>query len=505
MSTTDTINGVTGGTNNYNYDILNRVIDITQTGTGISNKRVEFGYNALGQFTAIDRYRDTTGSNLVVGTSYAYDELNRLTNLTHNNGTTDVAFYDFTYDASSRITQISNVDGITDHTYDDRSQLTGADYSDNALDDEQYTYDANGNRIDSNIHGNGYITGEGNRLLSDGTYNYEYDNEGNLIRQTNIATGEIQELEWDYRDRLVAIIDKDAAGNETQRAEFTYDAFNRRISKAVDTNPQDANDAVVTHFVYDREDVLLDFVDADGVSGINEPQLVQRYLHGPGIDRVLAQENASGDVIWHLTDHLGTVRDLVDNTGTVVNHLTYDSFGRVIAETDASVNTRYLYTGREFDRETGLYYYRARYYDPAVGRFISEDPIGFAGADSNLYGYVLNDPIAFSDPSGLLRVGTERFGCALVGLGGLILAESSTVASVLTALAFGGIFVPAAVITIAAGAGLTVLCVGASNLDDILEDASDIFEDISDIFEEDPDDEGVCSPMRITLPPVEIN
>ena len=71
---------------------------------------------------------------------------------------------------------------------------------------------------------------------------------------------------------------------------------------------------------------------------------------------MLAQENAVGEVIWHLSDHLGTIRDLVNGNGEVINHLTYDSFGNVISETDNTVDTRYLYTGREFDEETDLYY-----------------------------------------------------------------------------------------------------------------------------------------------------
>ena len=402
LSVADTINGVASGTNSYSYDALNRLTQLTQSGNGVSDKRVDFGYNAIGQFNTINRYSDLGGTQLVTGTNYSYDALNRLSNLTHNNGTADIAFYNFGYNADSLITQITDIDGVTDYTYDSRDQLIGADHSDDNNPDESYTYDANGNRISSSIHGEGYVTGDGNRLLSDGTYNYEYDNEGNLIRRTEIATGAVRELEWDYRNRLVAVIEKDAGGNETQRVEYTYDAFNRRISKAVDTNPQDAVGGEVTHFVYDGEDVLLEFVDEDGVSGANEPVLDKRYLHGPAVDQVLAQEDASGNVQWHLADHLGTIRDLVDNSGTVVNHLTYDSFGNVVAETNPAINTRYMFTGREFDQETGLHYYRARYYNSSTGRFLSEDPIGFEAEDFNTYRYVLNAPVIYTDPEGLI-------------------------------------------------------------------------------------------------------
>ena len=104
----------------------------------------------------------------------------------------------------------------------------------------------------------------GNRQLSDGTFNYQYDNEGNLIRRTDIATGGFREFTWDQRNRLIAVVDKGSTGTPTQEVTFSYDAFDRRISKAVDTTPQDATDAAITHFIYDREDVILDFVDEDG-------------------------------------------------------------------------------------------------------------------------------------------------------------------------------------------------------------------------------------------------
>jgi RHS repeat-associated protein len=402
ISMADTINGVTGGTNAYSYDALNRLGQLTQSGNNISDKRVNFAYNVLGQYTSVDRYSDLTGTQLVNRTNYSYDNLNRLTSLGHSNGTDNVAFYNYVYDAASRITQITDVDGVTDYTYDNRSQLTGANHGDSNNPDESYTYDANGNRTNSSVHGDGYQTGTGNRLTSDGTYNYEYDNEGNLSKQTEIATGKVQELTWDYRNRLVAIVDKDAAGNETQRVEFTYDALNRRIAKAVDTNPQDTTAAIVTQFVYDGEDVLLEFVDSDGVAGANQPVLTQRYWHGAGVDQVLAQESA-GNVVWQLTDHLGTVRDLVNNSGAVVNHFVYDSYGQVISETNPAVGTRYLFTGREFDQEIGLYYYRARYYDATNGRFISLDPINIGSGTVNLYSYVGGNPISFVDMFGNKR------------------------------------------------------------------------------------------------------
>jgi RHS repeat-associated protein len=111
-------------------------------------------------------------------------------------------------------------------------------------------------------------------------------------------------------------------------------------------------------------------------------------------------EESDTQVRWFLADHQGTVKDVVDNAGTVIDHITYDSFGRIVSQTN-SIELRFAYTGREWDGETGQYYYRARYYNHADGRFISEDPIGFSGGDSNLIRYVGNSATNFIDPNGL--------------------------------------------------------------------------------------------------------
>jgi RHS repeat-associated protein len=121
-------------------------------------------------------------------------------------------------------------------------------------------------------------------------------------------------------------------------------------------------------------------------------------LNGPGIDNKLRQ-TTGGTASYVIADHLGTTRALADASGSVSSGLGYDSYGNL---TTGAASTRYTYTGREFDAETGLMYYRARWYDPQQGRFLSEDPIQFDGG-LNWYGYVENDPIQFSDPTGLSK------------------------------------------------------------------------------------------------------
>jgi RHS repeat-associated protein len=407
ISVADSIDGIASGVTTYEYDRINRTTSITQSGVGVADKRVDFDYNAVGQYDSINRYSDLTGTNLVIGSDYVYDQANRLTDLIHNNGISDIAFYNLTYDGGSRITQIIDIDGSNDFAYDSRDQLLNATHSDVNNDDENYSYDANGNRTLA-----GYVTGVNNELLSDGVYNYDYDNEGNLISQTDIATGEVRLFTWDYLNRLVMVTDLDTVGNEVQTVEFSYDMYGRRLSKLVDS--------VATYFVYDRDDVILDFVD-DGSNVV----LDMRYLHGNRVDEVLAQEDSNGNVTWLLTDYLGTIRDLVDNGGSVVNHLTYDSYGNVVSESDSAVDSRYRFTGREWDEEIDLYYYRARYYDGETGRFISVDPISFDSGTYNLYGYVDNNPISNIDPTGLetriyIHVGGTWYGHAAIDVNGTV-------------------------------------------------------------------------------------
>ena len=145
--------------------------------------------------------------------------------------------------------------------------------------------------------------------------------------------------------------------------------------------------------VYDGANPYMDF---DG-----EGQLQARYLYGPGIDELFARIGTGEDPEWFLTDRLGSVRQIVDASGTVLDDIGYDSFGGILSETNPVEGDRFKFTGREYCQELGLYYYRARWYDPAVGRFISQDPIGFQAGDPNLYRYVGNAPGDGTDPNGL--------------------------------------------------------------------------------------------------------
>ena len=440
-----TVNGTADFENTYQRDQLGRTTRIEQTspagGNAVADKRIDLEYNGRGQFTKITRWLDLAATQMVVRATYDYNVAGLLTRLAYDtgddpggggggdpggsggdsgggfkkpqggklggpkaansdgdsgggSGSGPLIDYTWTYDGLSRVVQfVSSSDGTVDYVYDDTSQLTGADYDYQS--DETYSYDGAGNRTLS-----GYQTGVNNRLTSDGTYNYAYDDEGNRISRTEIATGAVTEYTWDHRNRLTKIVSKDAQGQVIKTVDYVYDALDRRIKKTI--TPQ-TGPAEVEQFAYDGQHIILRWANGN---------LANRYLHGPAVDMVLADEQLDGatgqtaHVYWLLADQLGTVRDVAEydellGLTQIVNHIAYDAYGAVTSETNAAVDTIFGFTGREMDAESDLYYYRARYYDPGVGRFTSEDPLGFAAGDVNLNRYVGNGPTNATDPSGL--------------------------------------------------------------------------------------------------------
>jgi RHS repeat-associated protein len=155
----------------------------------------------------------------------------------------------------------------------------------------------------------------------------------------------------------------------------------------------------ITRYTYDGPNILLEY---DGQNNIKSS-----YLHNLAIDDPLAVEQG-GKVYYYQKDALGSVVALTNESGQIVQSYEYDSFGKLINQT-GSIRNPFTYTGREYDEETALYYYRARYYDPKADRFLTRDPIGFAGGDANLYRYVDNNPLNWTDSFGLWSPITHDF------------------------------------------------------------------------------------------------
>ncbi|NJR32299.1 MAG: RHS repeat-associated core domain-containing protein [Chamaesiphon sp. CSU_1_12] len=373
----------------YLYNKNHQLTRLTQSGVGLSTQTIEMDYDRLSQLKQVKRAVATNPGLLI--TDYGYDGAGRLLDITNKFNSTVISNYNYGYDDGNRLSSKNGTDGTSSIDYGNDNQIRAVDNA--SRPDESYSFNALGIRA-------GWMTDplDKRRVLNDGVYQYQYDNEGNLTRKEEIATSKVTSYTWDDRNRLSRVNLSDGTA-----IEYGYDASDRRVSKKI-------NSVVKEKYVYDGDDIAL-VVDAGGT-------IVERYLYGAGVDNVLSRTSAT-DVVWSLADRQGSIVDLVDEAGNVLNHFVYDSFGNSTASTTADF--RYGYTGRELDEETGLYYYRARYYDPSLGRFISEDPIGFSAGDTNLYRYVGNSPTNFTDPSG-------NFVQAILGimvLGGLFAAATN--------------------------------------------------------------------------------
>ncbi|MFO0820040.1 MAG: FG-GAP-like repeat-containing protein [Pirellulales bacterium] len=411
----DSIDNASDVITSYVRDGRDQVAQILQSGAGSHEKRVDFSYDPRGGISSVTRFDALSGGLPRVVTTQSYDSNNRIDHIQHMRQrpgshagsvvTEPLVFFGLSYDQVGRPLQFFDTSAggvneppeVTQYGYDAHGQLISVDHQSTVGLDEEYHYDLNGNRLFSSVSGGTYVVGSANRLLSDGNSTYEYDGEGNLVKSTDHATGIVRHFTWDHRNRLIEIVDTDDQGVEVQRVRFSYDTLNRRISKEVTT----PTGRIVTYFVYDREDVIATYVDTDGVEGPASMALDQRFLHGPAVDQVLAQEDAAGYVQWYLTDHLGTVRDLVHAPTGAIQQFTYDTYGNPLAYGGIEVGTRYGFTGRELDLETNLYSYRLRYYSSALGQFVSEDPLRFSVGETNLDEYAHNSPVQFVDPMGL--------------------------------------------------------------------------------------------------------
>jgi len=244
---------------------------------------------------------------------------------------------------------------------------------------ETFNYDAVGNRTNSNQNGSSNFN-QANELLDDANFTYQYDNTGNMVSKTAKLGGTVTQYEYDAENKLARVVSPGTTAN------YRYDGLGRRVEKEII-----AGGTVVTRYVYDNEDILLE------LNGSNN--IVARYTHGPGIDEPLILEKNNQSFFYH-ADGLGSITEMTNQSGTVVQRYAYSSFGKIESQLSPNFLQSYTYTARELDAETGLYYYRARYYDGSMGRFLQNDPIGFSGG-INLYGYVGNNPVGRIDPYGL--------------------------------------------------------------------------------------------------------
>ena len=376
----------------YEYDGLHRLVQQSRSaqvgGAAVAESRFDFQWDVAGQLLSLLRFDDLTAApnDFGLSTTYQFDDLGRPTSIVHQNQSDPLAAYDYQYDTDSKLIQVNSlIDGISQFGYDTSDQLVAATHD--GQPDQIQAYDEDGNRV-------GDAIGDYNRLLNDGVYSYEYDAEGNLIQQIELSTGVVREFSWDHRNRLIRVVDRDSLGGVvTQQVDHQYDAFNRWIGSQADLDGAGGGGIEETSYFYDGNQIVLALDEAGNVA--------HRYSWGPMSDMLLADEQVGESIRWAAGDHQGTVRDLASADGQLLNHRVFDAVGNLFSESDPAVASLFGYTGRPFDVATGLQNNLHRWYSAEVGRWLSEDPIGFAAGDANLYRYVGNDFVNRVDPEGL--------------------------------------------------------------------------------------------------------
>ena len=249
-----------------------------------------------------------------------------------------------------------------------------------------------------------------NQYTYDSAFNasYGYDANGNRTSRIDTVTWRDIQYVYDARNRLTDVIVYDDSNNTNdqftgpvlEQTHYIYDGANRMVGRLFDNNGDGTYDQREV-FAYDGNQIVMRFmVNSDSDAGASD--LKDRYLWAPAVDQLLADEQvtslgSAGTVSWAFTDQENTVRDVVQynsgmNTTSVVDHNAYDAFGFKISQSSAANDILFGYTGKLLDTHTKLQYNDNRWYDPANRRFISEDPLGFGGGQSNLSEYVGDSP-----------------------------------------------------------------------------------------------------------------
>lgn len=373
------------GSSTYAYDTLNRLQTLTPP-SAISTGNFGFSYDALSRRTSLTRPNS-------VNTTYSYDTLSRLLSVLHKNGSTTLDGATYTVDnAGNRTSKADQYAGVTsNYTYDPIYELTQVTQGTNTT--ESYSYDPVANRL-SSLGISSYANNSSNELTSTSNATYSYDNNGNTL--TKVVGSNTTSYAWDFENRLSSITLPNGGGTVS----FKYDPFGRRVYKSSSSG--------TSVFAYDLGNVAEE-TNSNGA-------VVARYAQTDGLDEPVAMLH-SGTTSYYETDGLGTVTSLSNSAGALVQTYTFDSFGNLTNSTGSLTNP-FQFTAREFDSETTFYYMRARYFDPATGRFISEDPLGPKNEGPNLYAYVSNNPTMSVDPLGRFKIDKTCTNHACIPIGG---------------------------------------------------------------------------------------
>ena len=359
---------VTGNCTKYTYDLLGRMTGVRDEKTGFL---ATYEYTKAGDLKKVD--------TPVLHTAYAYDgdrNLTALRTMAAGDASVEKILADNTYryNKNGQRTEKTTLAGTTKYTYDVLGQLIQEN-------NHIYTYDRAGNRTSVQA---------GDRRES-----YHYDR-GRLTTRTVEHTQDPAGKTYTYR--------YDAQGNTLGDGENTYlyDCLNRIAEVQTKAGDIQKNhyDAEGLRSQMEENGKLVSFIYADREVITEEDEAGEhiRYIRG---HELLASDSAHARTYYHYAcDEMGSITDITDCDGTVLNHYAYDAFGNRTME-EETVENRFGFAGEMMDAVTGQYYLRARFYNPVIARFLSEDT--YYGDGLNLYAYCHNNPVGYVDPSGHIK------------------------------------------------------------------------------------------------------
>ena len=380
---------------------------------------ITLNHNEIAAFERDKLHRETERSlGKHIRQETQYDPMGRILQQIHNRSRRE-----YGYDAAGQLTHIQSKGGQAQYRYDPIGRLIAAvtpDFSETfAFDPADNRLDLSGNKQDHTGQTNSQEKPSlnkvwGNLLKEYAGVHYDYDQRGNLIRKTR--NGETTDYHWNGYNQLVKI------ENRNGSTEYRYDPLGRRTAKIrngettvyhwqEDTLAIESTNGQNTHYLFEPGtfEPLAQFQTTSPIGIEREDKPAEPYSYDPETDPLLkippepqGQSEAQSELVYYQLDHLGTPIAAHNAKGEAVWTAEYEAWGRIRNETVSDglkANIPFRFQGQYYDEESGLHYNRFRYYDPAIGRFVSQDPIGLMGG-INVYIYASN-PIEWVDPFGL--------------------------------------------------------------------------------------------------------